>query len=176
MKVERIPHEEVQDSEVEPRMPKPDETWVPYAWGPYEHTADELKMMWSRIWRCFKSRKLCEGYLQHHKAHSVETWCAAFECVRQSKEGKFEHIEYVRKIAGRYEVSETPNQRAEREAREQQERLAMKAMGEKQSYEPSPKVREYWEEQSRTRSLDEIPSDHPDVIRMMRKLKGDRRK
>lgn len=160
----------------EPHFPAPEERWVPPAWGPYEHTEDELRSMWSRIWRCFRSRRLCEGYLQHHKRHKVDTWCAAFEYVRQSKEGEFSSIEYVLKIAGRYEVEGTPNERAEREAKEQQERLAVKAMGVKECYKPSNVVREYWSEQARVRSVAEVPSDHPDVIRMLKKLKGDGRK
>lgn len=175
-KVERIPRQGTQGQEQEPRFPEPDERWVAPAWGPYEHTEDDLRMMWPRIWQRFKSRRLCEGYLQHHKKHSIDTWCSAFEYIRQSKEGEFSSIEYVMKVAGSYEVSETPNQRSEREAREQQERLAMKSMGTKEAYTPSQKVREYWAEKSRTRSIEDIPSDHPDVIRMMKKLKGDGRK
>lgn len=175
-KVARIPSDGPPESDVEPRFPEPEERWVQPSWGPYEHTEDELRSMWSRIWRCFKSRRLCEGYLQHHKRHAIDTWAAAFEYVRQNKDGVFSSIEYVLKIAGRYEIEGTPNQRAEREAREQQDRLAMRAKGLGEAYTPSPKVHEYWTTQSRTRPIEEIPSDHPDVIRMMRKLKGDRRK
>lgn len=160
----------------EPRFPEPEERWVAPSWGPYEHSEDELRSMWNRIWRCFKNRRLCEGYLQHHKSHSIDTWCAAFQECKTKNEGEIGSILYVMKIAGKYEVTETPNARAEREAREQQERLAMKAMGVKECYEPSPVVREYWAKQSQTRSVADIPSDHPDVIRMMRKLKGDGRK
>ena len=176
-KVDRMPVHVDQSVDTEPPFPEPEDRWVQPSWGPYEHTEADLRSMWSRIWRSFKSHRLCEGYLQHHKSHSVDTWCAAFQEAKSKGPGEVGSIIYVMKIAGRYEVSETPNQRAEREAREQQERLAMKAMGTAgEVYTPSPRVKAYWAEQSRVRSVDEIPSDHPDVIRMMRKLKGDGRK
>lgn len=103
---------------VEPQFTPIEEMFCPPHWGKYEHSEDDLRKMWVRIWKCFKSRRLCEEFILNNKAHSLEVWCSAFETVRATKDGKFEHIRYVKKIADNYLVNETPAQQAEREAKE----------------------------------------------------------
>lgn len=113
----------------EPRFTPVSEMFVPPMWGKFEHSEEDLRSMWSRIWRCFKSAEMCKGFMFYHKVHSLEIWAAAFETVRQKKDEEFNVIRYVKRIADRYEIDGTPAMIAEREAREQERLLRMKQRG-----------------------------------------------
>lgn len=114
---------------VEPPFTTEAEMFCPPEWGPCTHSEADLRAMWRKIWHAFKNRRLCEGFLQMNKLHSLEVWSAAFETVRQKKDVGFEHIGYVNTIAGSYDVNGTPAQKARKEAEEVQRRLDMKKQG-----------------------------------------------
>lgn len=101
----------------EPRMPLEEELFKPPFWGKHTHSQEDLQGIWSRIWRAFKSRRLCEGFLHYNKCYSLEVWCSAFEYVRRSKD-ELENINYVRTIADNYVVNGTPSQLDEERMKE----------------------------------------------------------
>jgi hypothetical protein len=69
----------------EPPFTTEDQMFSPPESGEYDHSEADLRVFWSRIWRTFKSLRLCEGFLQYNKLYSLETWGAAFELSRQAR-------------------------------------------------------------------------------------------
>jgi hypothetical protein len=124
-----IPMRPVEPAPDEPRFTTEAEMFEPPFWGKHDHSEADLRVMWSRIWRCFKSAELCKGFMKYNKVHTLERWSAAFEQVRIMKDDNFKYIRYVKKIADRYEIEGTPAEIARKEAEENQRRLDMKKQG-----------------------------------------------
>lgn len=171
-----IPIRVVEPAPDEPRFTPIDEMFCPPMWGKHDHSEADLRTFWSRIWRAFKSRRLCEGFLQMNRLHSLDTWANSFERVRQMKDGKFEIITYVHKIACSFETEGTPGEKAHADMKAVEEKLAQKAKRDAQKQEASPVVLKYWSDKAKTPSIHDIPEDDPDLLAVVRKLKGDRTK
>lgn len=167
-----IPIRAVEPAPDEPPFTTEAEMFVPPEWGKYNHCESDLRVFWSRIWRAFKSRRLCEGFLQMNRLHSLDAWAASFEHVRQMKDGKFEIITYVHKIACTFETDGTPGEKAQIDVRNVEAKLAEKAKREATKQEPSPTVLKYWSDKAKTPSIHDIPDDDPDLLRVVRKLKS----
>lgn len=96
---------------------------APLVWGKYSHSLDEQRAMWSRIWRCFQSEELCKGWVFWQKTHSMETWCVAFEQIRQTRQDSMKFIRYVKRRADSIVRDGTPQEMADREAAENEKAI-----------------------------------------------------
>jgi hypothetical protein len=127
LKPKTIPIRAVEPLPDEPPFITDAERFYPPVSGKYAHDESELRTMWSRIWRCFRNRRLCEGFLDRCQLHSMEIWAQAFEYVRQRKDPGFEIIAYIDAIAYGFEREGTPEQKAIKKA--EMEEQARKAVG-----------------------------------------------
>lgn len=154
----------------EPEFLTEDRMFQPPEWGKYTHSEADLRRMWSRIWRCFKSRRLCEGFIQFNRVHSLEVWCAAFEHVRQSKE-KMDYILYVKKVADDYSINGTPAQIAARELAEAEAAAGkLRNAGKYVVVDPdSPDVKALEKRKAAPQSTEE---NNPMVLKYQKMLRG----
>lgn len=163
-----IPFQRPTTDPSEPPFPSVDQMFSPPVWGKYDHDEAWLREMWSRIWRCFKSRKMCEGFVQKNKLLPKNYWIEAFEEVRQGKE-KLDHINYVFKIGSTYFQRGTPSERAIKTIEDARKAAANTPLAVLEEDDPT---RKYWAERGRRKSLDDVPDDDPVVLRMAARLKG----
>jgi hypothetical protein len=82
----------------EPPFETAEESFLEPIWGPYQHTDNELRLMWSLLWVQFKSRKMCREFMHYNRLCTIPEWREALS-IAASQNPDFSSLRYVVRIA-----------------------------------------------------------------------------